>query len=65
MRTFGIEGSSVKFTFSTTTLDICQGRAVKIHESAWEYVRSFVAELQISISDSKGGCGVLPILCNY
>jgi len=65
MRTFGIEGSSVKFTFSTTTLDICQGRAVKIHESAWEYVRSFVAELHISISDSKGGRGVLPILRDY
>lgn len=59
MRVFGINGSSANFTFRTSSLDICQGRSVRIHESAWEAVRLFVAEIQVSVSDSKGGQPVL------
>ena len=59
MSVFGIESSSADFTFRTSTLDICQGRSVKIHESAWESVRPFVAELTVSISDARGECRIL------
>ena len=59
MSVFGIESSSADFTFRTSTLDICQGRSVKIHESAWESVRPFVAELNVSISDARGECRIL------
>ena len=56
-RVFGVEGP---FIFKTSTLDICQGRTVAIHESAWESVRSFVAELQVTLANGKGRHQVFP-----
>jgi hypothetical protein len=65
MRVFGIESASASFTFGTSSLDICRGRTVRIHENAWESVRPLVAELQVSISDNKGEHRGLQTPCDY
>lgn len=45
---------STNIILKTSTLDICQGRTVNIHESAWESVRLLVAEILVCIVENKG-----------
>jgi hypothetical protein len=65
---FSIDTSPTNVVLTTSTLDICQGREVKIYKDAWESVFNLVAEVQVSISvkigDARGRkiSGALAIL---
>ena len=54
MNAFDIGGSSANLILKTSCLDICQGSAVRIHESAWETVRSLISGIEVWTSNQIG-----------
>lgn len=50
IKVFGIDRLT-SVVFETSTLDICQGRAVRIHKSAWESIRNLVSEIRVSVAE--------------
>jgi hypothetical protein len=51
IKVFSIDSSPASIVLTTSTLDICQGRTVRIFPGAWESIFNLVAEVEVSISD--------------
>lgn len=54
MDAFDIGGSPANLILKTSCLDICQGSTVRIHESAWETLRSLISEIEVWTSKQLG-----------